>query len=447
MKRPLPQMLKDGKKKHRKQVKKPGIFSVLSYSAQNKERFGKNYVLSLGSFKIILYNVGNKRLIVGAESNPESRKFKESYFKNSMDHSDNETFDYDEYGNFSYYIGYDDYSSICDKEDVRAFARVFLPVVYGLSLVVGLTGNTLVVAVYVYSKRLRTLMDTFLVHLAVADLLLLLTLPFWAAAAVQGWELGEVLCKIVTALYTINFTCSMLLLACISLDRYLSLFSGLKDCFLGRIFKRNYSTKLSLVVWTISFFLGIPDLVLSRVKELPNRRVCMVMYPSNMAIQARVGMEVIEVLLSFLVPLVLMMYCYFHVVRKLLEFPPENRGKRWTTIRVLLAMVGVFVLTQFPYNVVKFCRVLDVIHTLISHCGTSKALDHAAQITESLALIHCCLNPVLYVFIGSSFRSHVLRMAKAFGQRRRLARGREDCGVENSFNSHSQSQKTSTFSI
>ncbi|XP_017327391.1 atypical chemokine receptor 4 isoform X2 [Ictalurus punctatus] len=337
-------------------------------------------------------------------------------FRNNMDYSDNATYDYDEHNN-SYY-NYNDYETICEKEDVRSFARVFLPVVYGLSLVVGLTGNALVLAVYAYSNRLRTLMDTFVVHLAVADLLLLLTLPFWAASAVQGWELGEVLCKIVTALYTINFTCSMLLLACISLDRYLSLFPQLKELFLGRIFKRNCSAKLCLVVWTVSCFLGIPDLVLSKVKELPGRKVCMPVYPSSMAIQA-----------------------------KLLELPPENRGKRWTTIRVLLAVVGVFVLTQLPYNVVKFCRVLDVIHALIKHCETSKALDHATQITESLALSHCCLNPVLYVFIGSSFRIRVLRFAKAFGQRRRLAQRREEHDVEISFNSHSQSPNTSTFSI
>ncbi|TSK82160.1 Atypical chemokine receptor 4 [Bagarius yarrelli] len=359
-----------------------------------------------------------------------------------MDYSDNDTNDYDELDNISYYS---DYASVCEKEAVRSFASIFLPVVYGLCLVLGLTGNTLVVAVYVFSKRLRTLMDTFVVHLAIADLLLLLTLPFWAAAAVQGWELGEVLCKTVTALYTINFTCSMLLLACISVDRYLSLFSGLKDRILGQIFKKNHSSKLCLVVWTVSFCLGIPDMVLSAVKMLPDRKVCMPTYPSSMAIQARVSMEVLEVLLSFLVPLLVMLYCYTKVVQKLLGLPLEDRGKKWKTIRVLLAVVGVFVLTQLPYNFVKFCRVLDVIYTLISHCETSKAFDQAAQITESLALTHCCLNPVLYIFIGSSFRLHVLRIAKTIGQRRRLAQRAEEYAVENSLSSHSQN--TSTFSI
>ncbi|XP_046707745.1 atypical chemokine receptor 4 [Silurus meridionalis] len=360
-----------------------------------------------------------------------------------MDYNESYDYEHDNASDYNYSVFHD----LCEKEDVRSFARVFLPVVYGLSLIVGLTGNALVVAVYAYSKRLRTLMDTFVVHLAIADLLLLLTLPFWSAAAVQGWELGEVLCKIVTALYTINFTCSMLLLACISFDRYLALYPQLKDRFLGQIFKKNCSTKLCLVVWTVSFFLGIPDLMLSTVKELSGRKICLAVYSSSMAIQSKVIMEVIEVLLSFLVPLLIMLYCYFYVVRKLLELSQENRGKRWTTIRVLLAVVGVFVLTQFPYNVVKFCRVLDVIYLLISNCETSKALDHATQITESLALIHCCLNPVLYVFIGSSFRMRVLRFAKAMGQKRRSVQRREECDLDFSFNSHSQSPQTSTFSI
>ncbi|XP_062849047.1 atypical chemokine receptor 4 [Trichomycterus rosablanca] len=364
-----------------------------------------------------------------------------------MEYTEGEYYDYSEHENISYNFSYDDYQTICQKEDVRLFSKIFLPVVYGLSLVVGLAGNALVVAVYAYFKRLKTLMDTFMVHLAVADLLLLLTLPFWAAAAVQGWELGELLCKIVRASYTINFSCSMLLLACISLDRYFSLSPGLKETFLGKAFRRNQSIKLCLVVWTIVFLLGIPDLVLSTIKELPDGKVCMAVYPSTMAIQAKVSMEVLEVLLSFLVPLLIMLYCYSHVVRKLLDLPLENREKKWATIRVLIVVVGVFVVTQLPYNIVKFCRVLDLIHSLVSHCEMSKALDRAAQVTESLALTHCCLNPLLYGFLGASFRRNVLKLAKDISQRGRSTERQEQHEVEIPFNSHSQSQKTSTFSI
>uniref|UniRef100_A0A4W4DQ01 G-protein coupled receptors family 1 profile domain-containing protein n=1 Tax=Electrophorus electricus TaxID=8005 RepID=A0A4W4DQ01_ELEEL len=345
-------------------------------------------------------------------------------------------------------VVYDAYQPICEKEDVRSFARLFQPVVYGLCLIVGVAGNALVVAVYMNGKRQQTVTDALVVHLAVADLLLLLTLPFWAAASVRGWELGEALCKLVAALYTVNFTCSMLILACISLDRYLALTPAVRNRILGRVFRKEQLSKLGLVVWTTAFLLGVPDLALCTIKHLPGRQVCMAVYPSGVALQVKMAMEIFQVVLSFLAPLATMVYCYTHVVRTLLGLPLESRGRRrWRPVRVLLVVVGAFVLTQLPYNVLKFCRTLDMMHELVTHCGVSKALDMAAHVTESLALSHCCLNPVLYAFIGASFRQHVMKFAKGIGQRRRSAQRGGDQGVNISFNSNSQSQKTSSFSI
>ncbi|KAM3850092.1 atypical chemokine receptor 4-like, partial [Diretmus argenteus] len=279
-----------------------------------------------------------------------------------MDVSEEEEYYYHE--NFSHNYSYDDYSTMCEKSDVRSFAGLFLPVVYTVCLVVGLAGNTLVVAVYAYHKRLKTMTDAFLTHLAVADLLLLFTLPFWAADAARGWELGEALCKMVSACYTVNFTCCMLLLACVSLDRYLASVRAQgrdRGGCLQKVFTRKHCGKVCLVVWVTALLLGLPAL------------------------------------------------------------------------RVLLIVVGVFVATQLPYNTVKVYRAMDSVYTLVTQCGVSKALDQAAQVTESLALTHCCLNPVLYAFVGSSFRQHMMKVAKMCGERRRRS-GKEERGIEMSFN-------------
>ncbi|KAK1786665.1 hypothetical protein P4O66_002982 [Electrophorus voltai] len=335
-----------------------------------------------------------------------------------MDYIEEENYVYAE--NYTYNVSYDAYQPICEKEDVRSFARLFQPVVYGLCLIVGVAGNALVVAVYMNGKRQQTVTDALVVHLAVADLLLLLTLPFWAAASVRGWELGEALCKLVAALYTINFTCSMLILACISLDRYLALTPAVRNRILGRVFRKEQLSKLGLVVWTTAFLLGVPDLALCTIKHLPGRQVCMAFVPVRCSPPGEGGYG---------------------------DFPESRGRRRWRPVRVLLVVVGAFVLTQLPYNVLKFCRTLDMMHELVTHCGVSKALDMAAHVTESLALSHCCLNPVLYAFIGASFRQHVMKFAKGIGQRRRSAQRGGDQGVNISFNSNSQSQKTSSFSI
>ncbi|XP_062381703.1 atypical chemokine receptor 4 [Sardina pilchardus] len=351
----------------------------------------------------------------------------------------------------NYSDSYDDYHSVCEKEDVRSFGGAFLPVVYSLSLVVGVAGNAMVVAVYAYHKRLRTMTDAFVVHLAVADLLLLFTLPFWAVDAVRGWLVGPELCKMVSALYTVNFTCSMLLLACISVDRYLAIMPVGRDQGLGRVFRPNYSSRVCLLCWAAAFLLGVPDLVFSTVvSTVSGRKACLAVYSTEMAPVARASLEVVEVLLGFLLPLTVMLFCYSRVLCTMGALPLERRSRKWKVIRVLLAVVGVFVVTQLPYNAVKLVRAVDTAYAMVTDCGMSKVLDRAAQVTESLALTHCCLNPVLYAFIGSSFRQRVLKLAKGFGERSRRRRMRgsgEEQGVDIDLNSQAGSQDTSTFSI
>ncbi|KAL6103995.1 ackr4 [Pungitius sinensis] len=360
--------------------------------------------------------------------------------------------------NISLNLSYDDYPALCEKGDVRSFAAAFLPAVYAACLAVGLAGNGLVVAVYACHKRLRTMTDAFLTHLAVADLLLLCTLPFWAADAARGWQLGGVACKVVSACYSVNFTCCMLLLACISLDRHVALAGGRgagRGRWLRRAIARRHCWKLCSAVWATALLLGLPDLILSEVRWLSNRSVCLAVYPPSMGRWGKAALEVAEVLLGFLLPLLVMAVCYWSVGRALRGLPADVGGKKRRAVRVLLTVVGVFVVTQLPYNAVKLYRAMDSVYVLVTHCVTSKVLDKAAQVTESLALTHCCLNPVLYAFVGSSFRRHLMKVAKKVSQRRRKQRRRRrreedpalDGEMEMSFNSHSGSQETNTFSI
>ncbi|XP_023275811.1 atypical chemokine receptor 4 [Seriola lalandi dorsalis] len=353
-----------------------------------------------------------------------------------------------------------DYSyehSVCDKEAVRSFASVFLPVIYTLALVVGLAGNALVVAVYTSRMRLRTLTDVCILNLAISDLLLLFTLPFWAADAVHGWKLGTAACKLTSFLYSTNFSCGMLLLACISVDRYRAVAQNPTGrTGTGSRVRRQWLL-VCLVLWAVASFLGLPELIFSTVKHSHTRVACTAVYPHSMARPAKAALELLEVTLRFLVPFLVMVVCYCWVGRALSQAAGVRRDRKWRTLRVLLAVVAIFLLTQLPYNVVKLCRAMDVIYILVTDCDVSKGLDHALQVTESLALTHACINPVLYAFIGSSFRGHVLKTAKRLGQRlkRHPRHVNEEPAVEISLNtctqtqsqSGSEDQDTSTFTI
>ncbi|XP_028818403.1 atypical chemokine receptor 4b [Denticeps clupeoides] len=331
-----------------------------------------------------------------------------------MDHTGAEDYEHENFTS-DYY---DDFG-VCDKQEVRSFAGLFLPMVYALALVVGLAGNSLVVVVYLAQKRLRTLTDVYILNLAFADLLLLLTLPFWAADAVNGWEIGVAACKLTSALYATNFNCGMLLLACISVDRYRALTAHQRSLASGPAQSSPHRQRvfICLLVWLTASVLGLPDMVFSTVTQHSGgRKACHAVYPSHMAQAAKASLELLEVSLAFLLPFVVMLVCYGQVGRVLSQAASAGvRGvRRWKAFRVLVVVVGVFLLTQLPYNVVKLVRAMDIIYMLVQDCEVSKSLDRATQVTESLALTHCCLNPMLYAFVGSSFRMHVLKAAKRF---------------------------------
>ncbi|XP_077365292.1 atypical chemokine receptor 4b [Festucalex cinctus] len=361
------------------------------------------------------------------------------YYEEELSHNDSYDYSYDH--------------SVCDKEAVRSFAGVFLPVIYSLALVVGLAGNALVVAVYASRSRLRTLTDVCILNLAASDLLLLVTLPFWAADAVHGWRLGAAACKLTSFLYSANFSCGMLLLACISVDRYRAVAHRTGR---GARARRQW-VLVCVVLWAVAVFLGLPELVFSTVKHSHYRMYCTSVYPPSMGRPAKATLELLEVTLRFVLPFLVMVVCYCWVGRALGQAPGVRKEKKWRALRVLLAVVAVFLLTQLPYNVVKLCRALDIIYMLVTNCEVSKRLDRAMQVTESLALTHACINPLLYAFIGSSFKGHVLKTAKRLGQQFGRHPGPEngEPAVEIALNTCNQNQSqsesdepdTSTFSI
>lgn len=68
-----------------------------------------------------------------------------------------------------------------------------------------------------------SLTDWYRLHLSAADLLFVLSLPFWAVdAALADWRFGAATCIGVHVIYTVNLYGSVLILAFISLDRYLA---------------------------------------------------------------------------------------------------------------------------------------------------------------------------------------------------------------------------------
>ena len=99
----------------------------------------------------------------------------------------------------------------------------FLPtsITYGVTFILGITGNALVVFALLGDKKRRNATSSFLVSLAAADLLfLMICVPYEVSAKMAGyWSGGLALCKISGFVEMLSAVASILNLTAVSIER------------------------------------------------------------------------------------------------------------------------------------------------------------------------------------------------------------------------------------
>uniref|UniRef100_UPI00358E6692 C-X-C chemokine receptor type 2-like n=1 Tax=Myxine glutinosa TaxID=7769 RepID=UPI00358E6692 len=325
-------------------------------------------------------------------------------------------FDFDFENYTDYANDTDDMSSFvcctqpCETRSSEVFSRMFLPVAFSLVFILGFLGNILVVIVLTRYRTSMASSDIYMIHLALADLLFVLTLPFWASYNDSShWCFGNTGCKLIYSLTSINFYSSIFLLCCISLDRYLAIVHAIKLHSCRRT--RNIQI-ICTTVWMLSLLFSCPDIIYSQMLKDGNRTVCELAYSYENAEEMRLTSRIMHHTLAFMIPLLFMFFCYSNIILSLRSSRSFTKHK---VIKVILAVVIVFFICWLPYNITIFVDTLVRFDIVTTSCEMNEDLNRAIAVTQTLGFLHCCLNPFLYVFIGVKFRNNSLKLFREMG--------------------------------
>ncbi|KAM8952936.1 C-C chemokine receptor type 6 [Pelodytes ibericus] len=311
----------------------------------------------------------------------------------------------------SYYLNYDydDDAKLCTLGEVGTFKKMFAPVVYALIFTLGLVGNVLVIVTFNGYKRAKSMTDVYLLNMAIADILLVLTLPFWAVYYhKEKWIFKDFMCKLVRAIYAINFNCSMLLLACVGIDRYVAIVQVTKS-FKFRTTAMAYKKIICFCVWVISACLSSITYYFSECYKVngDDQLVCEPNYRDvPVPLNFKLAVIIVQVTVGFFIPFLVMFFCYAFIIKTLLQAQNSQRHK---AIRVIVAVVAVFMVCQVPYNMLLLKKAAQFINNNFS-CQELTRNAYGLFITEALAFCHCCLNPVIYAFVGVKFRNYFVKI-------------------------------------
>ncbi|XP_062906059.1 C-X-C chemokine receptor type 2-like [Mobula hypostoma] len=301
------------------------------------------------------------------------------------------------------YYSYDPRLSPCAQIIISSSANVVLAIVYSLAYFLAVMGNLVVMIVILHNRRSTSSTDIYLLHLATADLLFAISLPFWAVDAMSGWVFGDAMCKVVSMLQEVNFYSGILFLACISVDRYLAIVHSAQSHWQ----KRPFLIKLvCAVVWVLAVLLSLP--ILYKGKFIYNERVlCYELLEGESITTWKNTTRFLRHVIGFLIPLGVMVFCYSVTICRLCQTKGFQKQK---AMKVIIAVVLAFLICWLPHNITVFVDTLLRSELITDSCDRRKHITIALNVTQCLGSLHSCVNPILYGFIGIKFRKNLVRL-------------------------------------
>ncbi|XP_053456501.1 C-C chemokine receptor type 2 [Nycticebus coucang] len=285
----------------------------------------------------------------------------------------------------------------CHKPSVKQLVAQLLPPLYSLVFIFGLVGNMLVVLILINCKKLRSLTDIYLLNLAISDLLFLLTIPFWAHYVSNGWVLGNTMCKLFAGLYQIGYFGGNFFIILLTIDRYLAIVHAV---FALKARTVTFGVVTSGVTWLVAMLASVPVIIFTKFHEEDSHYFCGPYFP----LEWKNFYTIMRNVLGLVLPLLVMVICYSGILKTLLRC--RNEKKRHKAVRLIFAIMLVYFLFWTPYNIVVLLSTFQGFFGL-SNCESIIGLDQAMQVTETLGLTHCCINPIIYAFVGEKFRRYL----------------------------------------
>ncbi|XP_011200848.2 RYamide receptor [Bactrocera dorsalis] len=291
---------------------------------------------------------------------------------------------------------------------------IILSIFYGGISILAIIGNSLVIWVVITARQMRTVTNTYIANLAVADVIIgLFCIPFqFQAALLQRWNLPWFMCAFCPFVQTLSVNVSVFTLTAIAIDRHRAIINPL------RARPSKYISKFILLgIWLSAFIFASPIAVAFRVEVMHERyREDGVIYNVTRPFCTNVNLSD-EQLKAYRYALVIVQYCvpccvisfvYVQMAVKLwLTETPGNaedtrdmalmRNKK-KVIKMLIVVVIVFGICWLPL------QLYNVLYVTIPEINEYHFISIIWFCCDWLAMSNSCYNPFIYGIYNEKFK-------------------------------------------
>uniref|UniRef100_A0A3Q4C0J2 Relaxin-3 receptor 1 n=1 Tax=Mola mola TaxID=94237 RepID=A0A3Q4C0J2_MOLML len=288
--------------------------------------------------------------------------------------------------------------------DGSPFLRFLICLVYSVVCAAGLVGNLLVLFfIRVRQERKKSRVNFFVLNLAVTDLQFVLTLPFWAVdtALDFSWPFGDAMCKIVLSVTVMNMYAGVFFLTAMSVTRYWSVASALKNGSARRCCSAKWVCAL---IWTLATVATAPTPIFSTVINVTGEKLCLLRFPGGQHWLALYHIQ--KILVGFVIPMSIVSVSYILLLRfvRSRTMTTRNPKRRSRVTRSVTIVVLSFFLCWMPNHAITLWSVLVKLNAANWDKAYYVVHTYVFPLTVCLAHTNSCLNPVIYCLMRKEFR-------------------------------------------
>ncbi|CAL1529009.1 unnamed protein product, partial [Lymnaea stagnalis] len=278
---------------------------------------------------------------------------------------------------------------------------VILILLYTLTTLAAVLGNSLAIIVFTRGKRSNTDLRLFLINLAVADLIMaIVCIPFtFAYQITENWIFSDVMCPIVQCCQVVSVLASVCTNTAIGIDRFVAVKFPLR--------KRVTNSRSKLVIaciWVFALSLGIIPLVKSRTVLKHGKLACEEQWSLE---QSKQVYGFFIMIMTYFLPVTILSVTYTMIGRMLWRHKvPGNaddhrdavqiKSKR-KVVKMLVTIVLLFGVCWLPLHVF-----ITVVTFNVSFFGVVTYEIYFG--VHWLSMANSFVNPVIYGFMNDNFR-------------------------------------------
>ncbi|XP_008420941.1 C3a anaphylatoxin chemotactic receptor-like [Poecilia reticulata] len=276
----------------------------------------------------------------------------------------------------------DDHTNV----DVEAVMENVGIVLFTMTVVFGITGNSLVIWVAGFKLRPKVT-NVWLVNLAIADLIFCVTRVSSLIKKLffDHWPFGEYFCRFHGFCKYANMFCSVFLLAVISLDRMISVWRP----FFTKRRRTLYAARVVAVcVWIAAILFSSPYLFYRQVHLGENNMSKCSFEVKGEGSTLRYALYFNRFLCGFVFPFMVILICY---IMAAIGIRRTRLAGKTRPLRILPLLVITFFLCWGPYHCLLLVKMVD---------KNNAVLKIWHPLANGFAYFNSCVNPLLYFCMG-----------------------------------------------